>query len=81
MNSRPPGASATDHLPDPWSQFINNNIENRDFKITPETSPFTTRALGDENATEIKTKLTYHPLSPDTEDLVLVSFSVQDKPL
>jgi hypothetical protein len=76
MNSRPPGAASTEHLPDPWSQFINNNIESSDYKPTPESSPYTTRAIFDSTQdNDTKTNLNYHPLSPDTEELIMVNIS------
>lgn len=74
MNSRPPGAANTEHLPDPWSQFISSNIESKELKPTPESSPYTSRAIFDASQdNDTKTNLNYHPLSPDTEDLVMVA--------
>ncbi|EFA11313.1 trafficking protein particle complex subunit 8 [Tribolium castaneum] len=81
MNSRPPGAANTEHLPDPWSQFISCNIESRDYNPTPESSPYTSRAIFDTSQdSDTKTNLNYHPLSPDTEDLIMsTSATEKDK--
>lgn len=74
MNSRPLGFANNEHLPDPWSQFINSNIESKDYKITPETSPYASRASFDStHDVDSKNALSYHPLSPDTEELTMVS--------
>lgn len=74
MNSRPLGFANNEHLPDPWSQFINCNIESKDYKITPETSPYASRASFDtNNDVDSKNALSYHPLSPDTDELSMVS--------
>lgn len=74
MNSRPSGCANNEHLPDPWSQFINSNIESKDYKITPESSPYASRAsLDSSQDVDFKNTLNYHPLSPDTEELSMVS--------
>ncbi|XP_045481562.1 trafficking protein particle complex subunit 8 [Harmonia axyridis] len=72
MNSRPPGNNGvTEHVADPWTQFICNNI-----KSTSETSNTTENVYElAEEANEVKSIVTetqnYHPLSPDHEDLNL----------
>lgn len=80
MNSRPPGASSNEHLPDPWSQFLNGKIDTKSYQVTPECSPGPTRHLSLEigqEANENKS-LNYHPLSPEVEDLTVVRFSKLD---
>lgn len=79
MNSRPPGPqypeSNTDHLPDPWSQFINTDLQSKNIQFTPESSPSLSiksaanLEMGQE-ANEQKS-IDYHPLSPDHEELVM----------
>ncbi|KAF7286967.1 hypothetical protein GWI33_002813 [Rhynchophorus ferrugineus] len=74
MNSRPPGASNNEHLPDPWSQFLNGKIDTKSYQVTPECSPGPTRHLSLEigqEANENKS-LNYHPLSPEVEDLTVL---------
>ncbi|KAL3290126.1 hypothetical protein HHI36_023491 [Cryptolaemus montrouzieri] len=72
MNSRPPGnEGVTEHVADPWSQYIHNNI-----KSSLETSN-TSENIYElaEEANEVKTvfgeRQNYHPLSPDNEDSVM----------
>lgn len=73
MNSRPPGNNGvTEHVADPWSQFIRTKI-----KSSMETSSITENVYElAEEANEVKTVVVenqnYHPLSPDHEDLNLV---------
>ncbi|XP_044765765.1 trafficking protein particle complex subunit 8 [Coccinella septempunctata] len=72
MNSRPPGNNGvTEHVADPWSQFISNNI-----KSSMETSSTAENVYElAEEANEVKSVVTqtlnYHPLSPEHEDLNL----------
>ncbi|KAJ8941445.1 hypothetical protein NQ318_016077 [Aromia moschata] len=71
MNSRPIRSVNTEHLPDPWSQFIASQIELKDSKDVQDiTSNImkTSLEIGQE-AEEVKDNSNYHPLSPVTEDL------------
>lgn len=71
MNSRPPGPQNTDHLPDPWSQFINRNAFTPQ-NPSPPGSPNSSRSLEvAQEADEVK-NTDYHPLSPDHDDLNVV---------
>lgn len=61
-----------DQLPDPWSQFLSARIQYSE-DITPESSPSTSAAdltleTGDENV------LSYHPLSPEGDKLLVNIF-------
>lgn len=69
MNSRPSRSVQSEHLPDPWSQFITNQIDmkegNQDNVSTSSKS--SSLEIGQE-AEEIKNVQNYHPLSLVNED-------------
>lgn len=75
MNSRPVGQCDT-QLPDPWSQFLSNRIDYSSERKTPENSPLSTRVnaleVGEE-ASESGNILSYHPLSPDIDDNLVLN--------
>lgn len=72
MNSRPPGPQNTDHLPDPWSQFITKNIYTSSSPTPPSSPSSSSKNLEvAQEANEIK-NTNYHPLSPDNDDLNFV---------
>ncbi|KAJ8983316.1 hypothetical protein NQ317_010855 [Molorchus minor] len=83
MNSRPFRSTNTEHLPDPWSQFISNQIELQVSKGEQENIPNnikTSFEIGQE-AEEVKNSTNYHPLSPVTEDFSLGDIgNDEDKP-
>lgn len=71
MNSRPLGYIG-EQLPDPWSQFISNQIDpGLENKLTDETPLSATQGsnleIGQE-ASEYESTCLYHPLSPDVDD-------------
>lgn len=74
MNSRPPGNGNQEHLPDPWSQFLNSKIDTKNYQSTPDSSPDPKRHSSWELAQEVnETKnLDYHPLSPEVEDVMVL---------
>lgn len=71
MNSRSPKTSTTEHLPDPWSQFIINTIDMKEIKSNQDNNSVmkTSLEIGQE-AEEVK-NINYHPLSPVNEDFSL----------
>lgn len=76
MNSRSPLAVNNEHLPDPWSQFIDNN-NFKESRSSPDLeSP---KELPQEIATEAEEKssiLSNHPLSPtnDNSPAVIIKY-------
>ncbi|XP_056646298.1 trafficking protein particle complex subunit 8 [Diorhabda sublineata] len=69
MNSRSSKTSTTEHLPDPWSQFISNTINIKDIKSNQDNSLMKTSLEIGQEAEEVKNISNYHPLSPVNEDL------------
>lgn len=73
MNSRSPVAVNNDHLPDPWSQFIDNNTFKESSTSLELESP---KEPPQEIAKEAEEKtgiLSNHPLSPANDTLLAVS--------
>lgn len=74
MNSRPSKSVQSEHLPDPWSQFITNQLDMKEGnQDNASTSKGFTLEIGQE-AEEIKNVQNYHPLSPVNEDSSLVIY-------
>ncbi|XP_019764985.1 trafficking protein particle complex subunit 8 [Dendroctonus ponderosae] len=72
INSRTPGLEKVEHLPDPWSQFLNSRIDLKNYQLSPSSSPDPKRhdsfEIGQE-ANETR-NITYHPLSPELENIL-----------
>lgn len=74
INSRPPGVDNNEHLPDPWSQFLSDKINPKNYSTTAESSPDPQRP---NNSFEVGLEanegrsLNYHPLSPEVEDVLV----------
>lgn len=71
LNSRSPKSGTSEHLPDPWSQFINMSIDLKECKVSPDSSIMKTSLEIGQEAEEVKNILNYHPLSPVNEDMSL----------
>lgn len=75
INSRASYPVETEHLPDPWSQFLYAQVdtkesnENSGNNCTQQTS----LEIGQE-AKEFKATTNYHPLAPLTDNSIAVSF-------
>lgn len=76
VNSRSPLAVNSDHLPDPWSQFIDSNSY-KDSKISTELD--SSKEPPQEIAVEAEEKtsiLSNHPLSPTNDNLTSVCINL-----
>ncbi|KAH1023667.1 hypothetical protein HUJ04_012829 [Dendroctonus ponderosae] len=66
------GLEKVEHLPDPWSQFLNSRIDLKNYQLSPSSSPDPKRhdsfEIGQE-ANETR-NITYHPLSPELENIL-----------
>lgn len=82
INSRQPG-QVGEQLPDPWSQYVASNLSDvggdgdsnlKTADLSPNAVPLMSQSLeiGQELG-EDTNSLIYHPLSPDTEELDIVS--------
>ncbi|CAG9855344.1 unnamed protein product [Phyllotreta striolata] len=71
LNSRSPNSGTSEHLPDPWSQFINTPIDLKEYKGSPDNSIMKTSLEIGQEAEEFKTTVNYHPLSPVNEDVTM----------
>nr|CAI5821090.1 unnamed protein product [Callosobruchus analis] len=78
INSRSPKTVNLEHLPDPWSQFINNQVNLKEFKPQPESNCIKTSLEIGQEAEEIKTN-TYHPLSPVSDEMPVGDFMNADE--
>lgn len=75
MNSRPSRSVQWEHLPDPWSQFITNQLDMKEInQDNASTSSKGSQLEIGQEAEEIKNVQNYHPLSPVNEDSSLVYF-------
>lgn len=76
INSHTPGLEKVEHLPDPWSQFLNSRIDLKNYQLSPTGSPEPKRhdsfEIGQE-ANETR-NTSYHPLSPELENILVMNF-------
>ncbi|KAG5890112.1 hypothetical protein JTB14_005243 [Gonioctena quinquepunctata] len=79
-NSRSSKVVIDEHLPDPWCQFINTQIEMKECRVNSENNTMKTSLEIGQEAEEVKHD-NYHPLSPVNEDLSLGDMNEEDKPL
>ncbi|KAJ8923650.1 hypothetical protein NQ315_010230 [Exocentrus adspersus] len=81
MNSRASRPIPSEHLPDPWSQFITNQLDMKEsIQDNTVSSKNSSLEIGQE-AEETKNIQNYHPLSPVNEDSASGDSMVEeDKP-
>ncbi|XP_066254836.1 trafficking protein particle complex subunit 8 [Euwallacea similis] len=72
INSRPPGVDSDEHLPDPWSRFLHDKIDPRDYQSATSSPSDSQRRNSLEFIQEAidSRQLNYHPLSPEVEDVM-----------
>nr|XP_023020027.1 trafficking protein particle complex subunit 8 [Leptinotarsa decemlineata] len=81
VNSRAPNILITDHLPDPWTHFIDEHLDIKEYQVSTDNNVMKTSLEIGQEAEEVK-NIDYHPLSPVNEDLSLGDYmNEEDKPL
>lgn len=74
INTRSPTFLSSEHLVDPWSQFMSTESSMVESKSSPDLDAARANLEVGREAQEPKLLMNDHPLSPINEDLSLVSF-------
>ncbi|CAH1153382.1 unnamed protein product [Phaedon cochleariae] len=74
INSRSPNPESSEHLPDPWSQFINSQMDMKECKTSVDNNSMRTSLEIGQEAEEVRNVSNYHPLSPVSEDSTLTDY-------